>query len=68
VLSNFIIRNRGAGEMAQRLRALDALPDNLGLIPNIHMAVHKPSSVTPVPGNLTYFFLQSIGTMCKRGT
>jgi hypothetical protein len=32
---------REAGEMAQRLRALAALPEDLGSIPNTHMAAHN---------------------------
>ncbi|KAK7798640.1 hypothetical protein U0070_002731 [Myodes glareolus] len=31
----------GAGEMAQRLRALTALPEDPGLIPSTHMAAHN---------------------------
>jgi hypothetical protein len=41
-----IIRNktwgwRGAGEMAQWLRALPALPKDMGSIPGTHMAAHN---------------------------
>ena len=32
---------RGAGEVAQWLRALAALPEDQGSIPNTHMAVHN---------------------------
>ena len=32
---------RGAGEMAQRLRALTALPEDPGSIPSTHMAAHN---------------------------
>jgi hypothetical protein len=31
----------GAGEMAQQLRALTALPEDLGSIPSTHMAAHN---------------------------
>ena len=31
----------GDGKMAQWLRALAALPENLGSIPSIHVAAHK---------------------------
>ena len=31
----------GAGEMAQRLRALTALPGDLGSVPSTHMAAHN---------------------------
>ena len=31
----------GAGEMVQQLRALTALPGDLGSIPSTHMAVHN---------------------------
>ena len=31
----------GAGEVAQRLRALSALPENLSSIPSTHMAAHN---------------------------
>ena len=37
--------------MAQWLRALAALPEDLGLITGIHMAAHYHLSITPVPGN-----------------
>ena len=33
--------NIGAGEMAQRLRALTAFPEDLGSIPSSHMAAHN---------------------------
>ena len=36
-----IKENGGAGEMAQWLRALDALPEDPGSIPSTHMAVHN---------------------------
>ena len=32
---------RGAGEVAQRARALAALPEDQGSIPSTHMAVHN---------------------------
>jgi hypothetical protein len=35
------LRNRGAGEMAQWLRALTALPEVLSSIPSIHMVAHN---------------------------
>ena len=35
--------------MAQWLRALTVLPEDLGLIPSTHMEAH---TVTPVPGDL----------------
>ena len=31
----------GIGEVAQRLRALAAFPEELGSIPNTHMAAHN---------------------------
>ena len=31
----------GHGEMTKQLRALAALPEDLGLIPRIHMVAHK---------------------------
>jgi len=34
-------RNRGAGEMAQRLRAPTALPEVLSSIPSNHMVAHN---------------------------
>jgi hypothetical protein len=37
----------GAGEMAQQIRALAALPEDPGLIPNIHVTTHN---CTPVLG------------------
>jgi hypothetical protein len=38
---SYKIMNSGAGEMAQRLRALAALPDVLSSIPNNHMVAHN---------------------------
>jgi hypothetical protein len=32
---------KGAGEMAQWLRALASLPEDLGLIPSTHIRVHN---------------------------
>ena len=32
---------RGAGQMVQQLKTLAALPENLGSIPNNHLAVHN---------------------------
>lgn len=43
----------GAGEMAQRLRALAALPEVLGSIPGTHLVAHNKLQ-TPVPGDLMY--------------
>lgn len=40
--------------MAHKLRALVALPADLGLIPSTHREVHK-LSITPVLGDLTVF-------------
>jgi hypothetical protein len=37
----FIKVIRGAGEMAQRLRALTALPEVLSSIPSNHMVAHN---------------------------
>jgi hypothetical protein len=34
-------QNKGAGEMAQQLRALAALPEVLSSIPNNHMVAHN---------------------------
>ena len=56
-LSNFNCKlqqemDSGAGEMAQGLRALAALPEDLSLIPSTHMAASKLSA-TPVPENPT---------------
>jgi hypothetical protein len=42
------LRKGGAGDMAQWLRALAALSENLGSIPRIHMAAHN-CLLTPVP-------------------
>ena len=33
--------NKGLGEMAQQLRALAALPEDLGSIPSTHTAAHN---------------------------
>jgi hypothetical protein len=44
VVSRFkVLRTKllGAGEMAQRLRALTALPEVLGSIPSNHMMAHN---------------------------
>ena len=35
------IRKAEAGEMAQQLRTLAALPENPGLTPSTHMATHN---------------------------
>jgi hypothetical protein len=43
----------GAGEIAQWLGTLVVLPEDLGSLPNIHMAAHNYLSVTPVPGDPT---------------
>jgi hypothetical protein len=40
---------RGAGEMAQQIRPLVALPGDLGLVPQ-HPYSGSQSSVTPAPG------------------
>jgi hypothetical protein len=40
-----------AEEMAQQLRALAGLPEDLASIPNTHMAAHD--CLTSVPGNPT---------------
>jgi hypothetical protein len=34
------IKNPSSGEMAQWLRALDALPEDLGLVPSIYVDAH----------------------------
>jgi hypothetical protein len=36
------LRNIGAGEVAQWLKALAALPENPGSIPSTHMAADNP--------------------------
>ena len=36
----------GTGDMAQRLRALAALAEDLGLVPSAHMVADKQMSVT----------------------
>jgi hypothetical protein len=39
-----VLKNKikiGAGDMAQQLRALPALPENPGSIPSTHMAAHN---------------------------
>ena len=35
------VKNKGAGEMAQRLRAWTALPEVMSSIPSNHMMVHN---------------------------
>ena len=41
VLSCLKNNKKGAGEMAQWLRALAALPEGLSLIPSTHMVAHS---------------------------
>lgn len=61
ILSNIIKNSSGAGEMAQGLRALVTLAEDLGLISSFHRDRNKCGkndshpSVRPVSGDLTAF-------------
>lgn len=44
------VKSHKAGNTAQRLRVLTALPEDLGLVPNTHVAAHNTCNT--VPGDL----------------
>jgi hypothetical protein len=51
VCLNWIKHAHGAGEMAQRLRALTALPEVLSSVPSNHMVAHKHLLWDPMPSS-----------------